>query len=106
MGECCGPRDRERSFAGASRAGVGWAGDGPPVAAAGRAATRPAAGGGGMGSVSFEVFPPRSPQAEGQLWSALERLAPLEPSFVSVTCGAGGSGADATLGAVRALSAR
>ena len=41
-----------------------------------------------MASVSFEVFPPRTPEAEQQLWSALERLAPLDPSFVSVTCGA------------------
>lgn len=59
-----------------------------------------------MASVSFEVFPPRSSQAEQQLWSALERLAPLDPSFVSVTCGAGGTATDATLGALRAISAR
>lgn len=59
-----------------------------------------------MASVSFEVFPPRTPEAEQQLWSALERLAPLDPSFVSVTCGAGGSATDATLGALRAISAR
>ncbi len=59
-----------------------------------------------MASVSFEVFPPRSSQAEQQLWSALERLAPLDPSFVSVTCGAGGSATDATLDALRAISAR
>ena len=44
-----------------------------------------------MAVVSFEVFPPRTPEAELRLWQTLERLAPLEPSFVSVTCGAGGS---------------
>ena len=59
-----------------------------------------------MASVSFEVFPPRTPQAEEQLWSAIERLAPLGPSFVSVTCGAGGSATDATLDALRAISTR
>ena len=69
-------------------------------------APRARGGGGVMASVSFEVFPPRSSQAEQQLWSALERLAPLDPSFVSVTCGAGGTGADATLGALRAITAR
>jgi methylenetetrahydrofolate reductase (NADH) len=59
-----------------------------------------------MATVSFEVFPPRTAEAEQQLWSALERLAPLDPSFVSVTCGAGGSATDATLDALRAISAR
>jgi methylenetetrahydrofolate reductase (NADPH) len=57
-------------------------------------------------AVSFEVFPPRTPDAEQRLWLTLERLAPLEPSFVSVTCGAGGSATDATLGVLRAVARR
>ena len=57
-----------------------------------------------MASVSFEVFPPRTPEGEVRLWSALDRLAPLDPSFVSVTCGAGGSATDATLDVLRAMS--
>ncbi len=55
-------------------------------------------------SVSFEFFPPRSPAAEQQLWSVVDRLAPLAPSFVSVTYGAGGSTREATLDTLRAIS--
>ncbi|HET6584665.1 MAG TPA: methylenetetrahydrofolate reductase [NAD(P)H] [Nannocystaceae bacterium] len=40
---------------------------------------------------SFEFFPPRSPEGEMALLRSMERLAPLEPDFVSVTYGAGGS---------------
>lgn len=42
-------------------------------------------------SVSFEFFPPKSEKMEEQLWDAITTLAPLAPSFVSVTYGAGGS---------------
>ena len=41
--------------------------------------------------VSFEFFPPADEQMEATLWSSVERLAPLAPSFVSVTYGADGS---------------
>ena len=41
--------------------------------------------------LSFEFFPPRTEQLEQQLWSCIERLAPLAPRFVSVTYGAGGT---------------
>ncbi|MCJ2187023.1 methylenetetrahydrofolate reductase [NAD(P)H] [Novosphingobium beihaiensis] len=42
-------------------------------------------------SVSFEFFPPKSEKMEAQLWDAITQLAPLAPSFVSVTYGAGGT---------------
>ena len=41
--------------------------------------------------VSFEFFPPKTDAMEAQLWNAVVELAPLDPSFVSVTYGAGGS---------------
>ena len=41
--------------------------------------------------VSFEFFPPNTEAMEKTLWSSIERLAVLQPRFVSVTYGADGS---------------
>jgi methylenetetrahydrofolate reductase (NADPH) len=41
--------------------------------------------------LSFEFFPPRTEALEQQLWACITRLAPLQPRFVSVTYGAGGT---------------
>jgi methylenetetrahydrofolate reductase (NADPH) len=41
--------------------------------------------------VSFEFFPPKSETMAETLWSSIQTLAPLQPRFVSVTYGAGGS---------------
>jgi methylenetetrahydrofolate reductase (NADPH) len=40
---------------------------------------------------SFEFFPPKTDEAEAQLQRTLLELAPLRPSFVSITYGAGGT---------------
>ena len=54
--------------------------------------------------VSFEVFPPKTPQMEESLWACIRRLAPLSPAFVSVTYGAGGSTRERTHRIVRELT--
>ena len=47
----------------------------------------------GKTPVSFEIFPPKKEQELSGLDGALRRMAALSPAFVSVTCGAGGTGA-------------
>lgn len=55
--------------------------------------------------VSFEFFPPKNEDMEAALWTSIERLAPLCPSFVSVTYGAGGSTRERTHATVQRLLA-
>jgi len=42
-------------------------------------------------NISFEFFPPKSLEGSFRLWDTVNVLAPLNPSFVSVTYGAGGT---------------
>jgi len=42
-------------------------------------------------NVSFEFFPPKTEKMEETLWESINVLAPLQPKFVSVTYGAGGT---------------
>ena len=59
---------------------------------------------GGEPVLSFEFSPPRSVEAELGFWRAVDELRGLEPSFVSVTYGAGGSTRELTLALVRRLA--
>jgi 5,10-methylenetetrahydrofolate reductase len=53
--------------------------------------------------VSFEFFPPKSLEASFRLWDTLGVLAPLDPQFVSVTYGAGGTTRALTHDAVKTI---
>jgi methylenetetrahydrofolate reductase (NADPH) len=53
--------------------------------------------------ISFEFFPPKTPEMEERLWAAIKRLEPLRPRFVSVTYGAGGSTRERTHSTVRRI---
>jgi methylenetetrahydrofolate reductase (NADPH) len=52
----------------------------------------------GRPTLSFEFFPPKTPEDERRLWRSIRELESLQPSFVSVTYGAGGSTRDRTIG--------
>jgi methylenetetrahydrofolate reductase (NADPH) len=54
-------------------------------------------------AVSFEFFPPHSEKMEATMWQSIDRLAALEPSFVSVTYGADGSTRERTHNAVERI---
>lgn len=47
-------------------------------------------------NVSFEFFPPSTPEMETLLWNSIQRLEPLNPKFVSVTYGANSGVRDRT----------
>jgi methylenetetrahydrofolate reductase (NADPH) len=54
-------------------------------------------------AISLEFFPPRDDAAKKRLLAAATQLAPLNPAYVSVTFGAGGSTRDGTFDAVSLL---
>ena len=53
--------------------------------------------------ISFEFFPPKTPEMEERLWEVVKRVEPLGPRFVSVTYGAGGSTRERTHATVRRI---
>ena len=59
----------------------------------------------GSPSFSFEFFPPKSEEAVAQLEQTISELGPLNPTFVSVTYGAGGTTREKTLAIVSRIKA-
>lgn len=57
-------------------------------------------------TLSFELFPPRTPAGERQLYRTVEQLMKLSPDFMTCTYGAGGSTRDKTLGIVAQIKQR
>jgi methylenetetrahydrofolate reductase (NADPH) len=55
--------------------------------------------------ISFEFFPPKTPEGEQKLRAARRQLAALAPEYGSVTFGAGGSTQEGTLATVREMMA-
>lgn len=54
--------------------------------------------------VSFEFFPPKTEKMEQTLWESIKTLEPLQPRFVSVTYGAGGSTRERTHATVERIA--
>jgi methylenetetrahydrofolate reductase (NADPH) len=55
--------------------------------------------------ISFEFYPPQTPEGVEKLTAARQRLAAMKPEFFSVTFGAGGSTQDRTLETIRQIHA-
>ena len=58
----------------------------------------------GRRSFSFEFFPPKDADGEEVLWRSISELEPLNPTFVSVTYGAGGGTRERTVGITRRIA--
>ena len=61
---------------------------------------------GGRFGLSFELFPPKSPESAQQMWRTVDDLMAFEPSLITCTYGAGGSTRGTTLDVLRGVRSR
>jgi methylenetetrahydrofolate reductase (NADPH) len=57
-------------------------------------------------ALSFELFPPKTPEAEGVMWGTVADLMAFRPALVTCTYGAGGSTRDKTLDVIAGVRSR
>src|SRR5579862_8635988 len=57
----------------------------------------------GKPALSFEFFPPKTEAGFGSLFQTVNDLKPVQPTYVSVTYGAGGSTREKTVGLVQRI---
>ena len=60
----------------------------------------------GRFALSFELFPPKTPESEAMMWRTVEDLMAFEPSMITCTYGAGGSTRGKTLSVIEGVLAR
>ena len=56
--------------------------------------------------LSFELFPPKTPESEAAMWKTVDELMAFEPALVTCTYGAGGSTRSKTLDVIAGVRAR
>ena len=60
----------------------------------------------GRFGLSFELFPPKTPESEAMMWRTVEDLVAFEPSMITCTYGAGGSTRGTTLDVIEGVRSR
>jgi methylenetetrahydrofolate reductase (NADPH) len=60
----------------------------------------------GRFGLSFELFPPKTPESEAMMWRTVDDLMAFEPSMITCTYGAGGSTRGTTLDVLKGVRSR
>jgi methylenetetrahydrofolate reductase (NADPH) len=60
----------------------------------------------GRFGLSFELFPPKSPESEAMMWRTVDDLMAFEPALITCTYGAGGSTRGTTLDVIEGVRSR
>ena len=60
----------------------------------------------GRFGLSFELFPPKTPESESMMWRTVDDLMAFEPALITCTYGAGGSTRGTTLDVIEGVRSR